>query len=163
MSTVLDVTNNNSVDSSSSLVDIDRGNYSTSSVDYELQSKNFIDTMGGLSIPHHGLSAAFHNYQANNNINNNKSPFLLPAQLYKSLFASAMLQQKSSTDKTHFSRNFLFSNGDKSSHSDIDEIDEKSSIIEEVVIRFFFWYNFICFHFFVLRLQLDDGSFTHSE
>lgn len=138
MSTVLDVTNNNSVDSSSSLVDIDRGNYS-SSVDYEIQSKNFIDTMGGLSIPHHGLSAAFHNYQANNNINNNKSPFLLPAQLYKSLFASAMLQQKSTSDKNHFSRNFLFSSGDKSPHSDIDEIDEKSSIIEEVVVLFTFY------------------------
>lgn len=130
MSTVLDVTNNNSVDSSSSLADIDRGNYS-STVDYQIQSKNFIDTMGGLSIPHHGLSAAFHNYQANNNINNNKSPFLLPAQLYKSLFASAMLQQKSS-DKNHFSRNFLFSSGEKSPSSDIDEIDEKSSIVEEV-------------------------------
>lgn len=134
MSTVLDVTNNNSVDSSSSLADIDRGNYS--STDYQIQSKNFIDTMGGLSIPHHGLSAAFHNYQANNNINNNKSPFLLPAQLYKSLFASAMLQQKSSSDKNHFSRNFLFSSGEKSPSSDIDEIDEKSSIVEEVGILF---------------------------
>lgn len=145
MSTVLDVTNsNNSVDSSSSLVDIDRGQF-----DYEIQSKNFIDTMGGLSIPHHGLSAAFHNYQANNNINNNKSPFLLPAQLYKSLFASAMLQQKSTSDKNHFSRNFLFSTGDKSPHSDIDEIDEKSSIIEEVVcfVYYFFYLIVLCVSF----------------
>lgn len=64
---------------------------------------------GGLTLsPHHGFSAAFHNYHhhhhhhhhhANNNISAaaNKSPFLLPAQLYKSLFASAMLNNKPSS------------------------------------------------------------------
>lgn len=60
--------------------------------------KRFPATMGGLSIPHHGLSAAFHGYHAHSaaaNINNgNKTPFLLPAEIYKSLFASAVLQKQ---------------------------------------------------------------------
>lgn len=110
--------------------------------------KNSFGTMGGISIPHHhGLSAAFHGYHshhhhhhhhANHNGgngmagNNNKSPFLLPAQLYKSLFASAVLQNPDKINSTPpFPRNLLFSCSEKSPNSD-GEPEEKCSVSDEV-------------------------------
>lgn len=97
-------------------------------------------TMGGISIPHHGLSAAFHGYHSNVNNNNKSSPFLLPAQLYKSLFASAVLQNPdklnngngSSSSVQPFPRNLLFSCAEKSPNSDDNELEEKCSIGDEV-------------------------------
>lgn len=97
--------------------------------------QNFCSTMGGLSIPHHGLSAAFHGYHSNhttNTNNSNKSPFLLPAQLYKSLFASAVLQNPDKIQTPAFPRNLLFSCAEKSPNSD-SEMEEKCPINGEEV------------------------------
>lgn len=86
--------------------------------------------MGGISVPNHGLSAAFHGYHAHNH-NNNKSPFLLPAQLYKSLFANAVLQNPDKMCSHPFPRNLLFSYSEKSPNSDF-ETDDKNSLADEV-------------------------------
>lgn len=142
--------------------------------------------MGGITIPHHGLTAAFHGYHShaavahsggsgvgvgstgsssthnissnqhhfhyNNNGNGNgiinnghntsssssnntnnhtndtcKSPFLLPAQLYKSLFANAVLQNPDKMGSHPFPRNLLFSYSEKSPNSSDFETDEKSA------------------------------------
>lgn len=160
--------------------------------------KDYSTAMGGLSIPHHGLSAAFYGYhshagqsiagdnlpptptnsnsvhhfssnatQANpstnsgcsaidgaatssnaasnnnttssssshngqsNQFNSSKSsPFLLPAQLYKSLFANAVLHNP---DRSHpFPRNLLFSYSDKSPNSPDFDNEEKHTIGDEV-------------------------------
>lgn len=145
--------------------------------------------MGGFSIPHHGLSAAFYGYhshtsqmpseclssatssgissaqhhysvnttsssngnggqQASNStalhssntnatnnaaFNSNKSsPFLLPAQLYKSLFANAVLHSPDKMCSHPFPRNLLFSYSDKSPNSPDYENDEKPTINAEV-------------------------------
>ena len=139
--------------------------------------KNNFTAMGGISIPHHGLSAAFHGYHSssssshyhpshhhhqsssssnNNNHHNNSTnnnhhnsssrktpPFLLPAQLYKSLFASAVLQNPDKLNATPFPRNLLFSCSEKSPTSSENgigsgggvgnDIDEKCSISETEV------------------------------
>lgn len=106
-------------------------------------SNNNSSTMGGISIPHHGLSAAFHGYHSNVNNNNKSSPFLLPAQLYKSLFANAVLQNPDKLNGSNsssgggtsvqpFPRNLLFSCAEKSPNSDDNELEEKCSIGEEV-------------------------------
>jgi hypothetical protein len=137
----------------------------------ELQSR-----MGGLSLPHHhGLSVAFQNYQANSpvptmggesnandtitasNLQFTKPPFLLPAEFYKNLFASAAMFQKQTgggkspnrsltpsptpMDGGHhhhhhqqqlIPRNLLFSCVDKSSVEDSDgDVDDKENIVEE--------------------------------
>lgn len=169
-----------SIDSSSSFVEIDSENTSSS---HEPMDEEELDTkpnitpyseqflkanfsaMGGISIPHHGLSAAFHGYHHhhhqhhshhhhhmnnhsyannnNNNSNNNnnnsssggsssKTPFMLPAQLYKSLFASAVLQNPDKITAPPFPRNLLFSCSEKSPNSSDAEVDEKSSLAEEV-------------------------------
>lgn len=120
-------------------------------------------TMGGISIPHHGLSAAFHGYHsanasANNSASNNinqahhhhyhssnygssnsatnysasKTPFLLPAQLYKSLFANAVLQNPEKMCSHPFPRNLLFSYSEKSPTSPDFDAEEKVSIADEV-------------------------------
>lgn len=156
---------------------------STTSSNYR---KEYSSAMGGLSIPHHGLSAAFYGYHshtsqsmagesltttttnstsahhfssasstnhpASNSANctiegsstnaptNNpqssqfnsskSSPFLLPAQLYKSLFANAVLHNP---DRSHpFPRNLLFSYSDKSPNSPDFDSEEKHSIGDEV-------------------------------
>lgn len=140
--------------------------------------------MGGITIPHHGLTAAFHGYHSHaavvhgggsgssggggatsaqnnhqhhfhyhnnsngngivnnahntsssstsNTINNNtndtcKSPFLLPAQLYKSLFANAVLQNPDKMCSHPFPRNLLFSYSEKSPNSSDFEADDKSA------------------------------------
>lgn len=136
-----------SIASSSSFVDIASCNNSPSSPDdlddeeneykhsiadagHHLKFNQNSTTMGGISMPNHGLSAAFHGYHAHNH-NNNKSPFLLPAQLYKSLFANAVLQNPDKMCSHPFPRNLLFSYSDKSPNSDFDT-DEKNSVAEEV-------------------------------
>lgn len=163
--------------------------------DLHFRKENFGKTMGGLSIPNHGLSAAFHGYHShnsvlnhanhhtnnnsnssnshlngtntsinnnihhhsnnNNNHNNNnvnsfmnshhssnnssnhvntKSPFLLPAQLYKSLFANAVLQAPDKMCSHPFPRNLLFSysSDNKSPNSPDYETEDKSSLVDEV-------------------------------
>lgn len=138
-----------SVDSSGSFVEIDSENTTSSShgvADDEVDTKptfnnyspnsfkNNFNTMGGISIPHHGLSAAFHGYHSHHSgVNNNsKSPFLLPAQLYKSLFASAVLQNPDKMNSVQpFPRNLLFSCSEKSPNSD-GEVEEKCSLADEV-------------------------------
>lgn len=139
-----------SIDSSGSFVEIDSENTTSSShgiADDEIVDtkptlshyapnsfKNNFNTMGGISIPHHGLSAAFHGYHSHHSgVNNNsKSPFLLPAQLYKSLFASAVLQNPDKMNSVQpFPRNLLFSCSEKSPNSD-GEVDEKCSLADEV-------------------------------
>lgn len=142
MSTVIGTGNNNSIDSSTgSFIEIDSGNSIPSSdsvINYKarsLNSSNVVNsksryhTMGGISIPHHGFSAAFQGYQNHTNMSNvqNKSPFLLPAQLYKSLFASAVLQKPEKSNTPPFPRNLLFSCADKSPNSDDNEDDEKKT------------------------------------
>lgn len=142
-----------SIDSSGSFVEIDSENTTSSShgladdeIDtkptlspYSLNSfKSNFNTMGGISIPHHGLSAAFHGYHTHHSgVNNNsKSPFLLPAQLYKSLFASAVLQNPDKMNSVQpFPRNLLFSCSEKSPNSD-GEVDEKCSLVDEVIVCF---------------------------
>lgn len=95
-------------------------------------------TMGGLS---QSLNL-FQNYSGVNNAShhsNPKSPFLLPAQFYKNLFASAaMLQNSKPCDKagqTPFPRNLLFSCSQKSpgmgSTSDLEN-EDKSNVLEQV-------------------------------
>lgn len=158
-------------------------------------SSNYRKDMGGFSIPHHGLSAAFYGYHShasqmsneclpnatsssissaqhghhhhhhysspsttssngttnqqgnvlasanssspnatnNSSFNSNKSsPFLLPAQLYKSLFANAVLHSPDKMCSHPFPRNLLFSYSDKSPNSPDFEHDEKPSITAEV-------------------------------
>lgn len=89
------------------------------------------------SHPHH-----HHHHQQSNHSNigsggsgvgggGGKSPFMLPAQLYKSLFASAVLQQNS--DKLNgpptFPRNLLFSCAEKSLAGDSDgDVEDKCSV-----------------------------------
>lgn len=95
-------------------------------------------TMGGLS---QSLNL-FQNYSGVNNAahhSNPKSPFLLPAQFYKNLFASAaMLQNSKPCEKagqTPFPRNLLFSCSQKSpgmgSTSDLEN-EDKSNVLEQV-------------------------------
>lgn len=103
------------------------------------QSTPSLDTMGGLS---QSLNL-FQSYQGVNNAghSNQKSPFLLPAQFYKNLFASAMLQQNKPSDKLNagqppFPRNLLFSCSQKSpppSSSDIEN-EDKSDVLEQVSV-----------------------------
>lgn len=155
---------------------------------------NYRKEMGGFSIPHHSLSAAFYGYHShanqmssdcltsvtsnittaqhqhnspthsypvnttssssnsnigsnistiansnngiassNNAFNPNKSsPFLLPAQLYKSLFANAVLHNTDKMCPHPFPRNLLFSYSDKSPNSPDFEHEEKHSISDEV-------------------------------
>lgn len=163
---------------------------------------NYRKDMGGFSIPHHGLSAAFYGYHSHTNpmpsecipnvtsssisssaqhghshhhhhhhhhfpsssttssngtlnqqgnvstsanssttntTNNNtsfnankSSPFLLPAQLYKSLFANAVLHSPDKMCSHPFPRNLLFSYSDKSPNSPDFEHDEKPTITTEV-------------------------------
>lgn len=136
-----------SIASSSSFVDIASCNNSPSSPDdlddeeseykhniadaaHHLKFDQNSATMGGITVPNHGLSAAFHGYHAHNH-NNNKSPFLLPAQLYKSLFANAVLQNPDKMCSHPFPRNLLFSYSEKSPNSDFDA-DDKNSVVEEV-------------------------------
>lgn len=94
--------------------------------------------MGGLSVPHDGLNAAFHNsYTTSHTMNSPKSSFLFSAQLYKSLFASAILQSSNNSsdgnlDKmvsSPFPRNLLFSCGDKNNHSvyNSDNLDDRNT------------------------------------
>lgn len=70
---------------------------------------------------HHHQNSHHHSHHHQSNMQLSKSPFLLPAQFYKNLFASAMLQQnKASCDKLSgasqppFPRNLLFSCGQRS-------------------------------------------------
>lgn len=160
---------------------------------------NYRKDMGGFSIPHHGLSAAFYGYHShasqisneclqsmgsgsisptqhghhhyspnttssngtgtvtqpgngsissnsttapnatnNSSFNANKSsPFLLPAQLYKSLFANAVLHSPDKMCSHPFPRNLLFSYSDKSPNSPEFENDEKPTISAEVSLLWF--------------------------
>lgn len=97
-------------------------------------------TMGGLS---QSLNL-FQNYSGVNNSShhsNQKSPFLLPAQFYKNLFASAAILQNSkpcdkiNAGQTPFPRNLLFSCSQKSpglgSTSDLEN-EDKSNVLEQV-------------------------------
>lgn len=148
---------------------------------------NYRKDMGGFSIPHHGLSAAFYGYHSHtsqmsneclptvtsgsispaqhghhhysppittssngtvghqtnlsssSNTNNSSSfnankssPFLLPAQLYKSLFANAVLHNPEKMCSHPFPRNLLFSYSDKSPNSPEFDNDEKPTITAEV-------------------------------
>lgn len=165
-------------------------------------SSNYRKDMGGFSIPHHGLSAAFYGYHShasqmsneclpnatsssissaqhghhhhhhysspsttssngttnqqgnvsasasssspnatnNSSFNSNKSsPFLLPAQLYKSLFANAVLHSPDKMCSHPFPRNLLFSYSDKSPNSPDFEHDEKPSITAEVSLFVLDW------------------------
>lgn len=139
-------------------------------------NNNYRKEMGGFSIPHHSLSAAFYGYHSHTNdttstggnnpstihhpyssntttttsniipsvsttstafnqssFNSNKSsPFLLPAQLYKSLFANAVLHNPDKMCSHPFPRNLLFSYSDKSPNSPDFEHEEKHSISDEV-------------------------------
>lgn len=73
----------------------------------------------------------------NSSINSNKSPpFLLPAQLYKSLFANAVLHNSDKMCSHPFPRNLLFSYSDKSPNSPDFENDEKPSISTEVSLMY---------------------------
>lgn len=121
--------------------------HSVSNAEHHLKfDQNSTTTMGGISVPNHGLSAAFHGYHAHNH-NNSKSPFLLPAQLYKSLFANAVLQNPDKLCSHPFPRNLLFSYSDKSPYSDFDT-DDKNSLAEEVCLDisiFIFFDELICF------------------
>uniref|UniRef100_A0A336LHG9 CSON013673 protein n=1 Tax=Culicoides sonorensis TaxID=179676 RepID=A0A336LHG9_CULSO len=97
-------------------------------------------TMGGLSQSIN----LFQNYSSVNNAShhaNQKSPFLLPAQFYKNLFASAaILQQnnkpcdKISSGQTPFPRNLLFSCSQKSpgigSTSDLEN-EDKNNVVDQ--------------------------------
>lgn len=142
--------NNNSNPSSADDLDDDEHDYKQNIIDAEpnrllksgsefgvsggdqVHATNTAAAMGGLSVPNHGLSAAFHGYHAHNHHNNSKSPFLLPAQLYKSLFANAVLQQNPDKMCSHpFPRNLLFSYAEKSPNSDF-EADENKSLGDEV-------------------------------
>lgn len=70
-----------------------------------------------------------------NSFNSNKpSPFLLPAQLYKSLFANAVLHNpdKIGCSPHPFPRNLLFSYSDRSPNSPDYDNDEKPTISTEV-------------------------------
>lgn len=165
MSTLLEK-GSHSIASSSSFVDLASCNNSPSSPDdlddEENEFKHNIGdagvhvrtgheaTMGGISVPHHGLSAAFHSYHAHNhnNNNNNKSPFLLPAQLYKSLFANAVLQNPEKMCSHPFPRNLLFSYADKSPNSDF-ETDDKNSLADEVRSESYLLNSFFSFSFWI--------------
>lgn len=154
----------NSIDSSNSFVEIDSENSCNNTLSsHEDDTKPIIESeslspqlstisfkthsinsnnsaaMGGISIPHHGLSAAFHGYHSNVNNNSKSPPFLLPAQLYKSLFASAVLQNPEKINGCSgtppFPRNLLFSCSEKSPNSDT-ELEEKCSIGDEVNFNF---------------------------
>lgn len=124
-------------------------------------------TMGGISIPHHGLAAAIQshgnsnansvnhhlhysptgisktsdfsanaqNHMTNNNYDSCKSPFLLPAQLYKSLFANAVLQNSEKMCSHPFPRNLLFSYAEKSPASSDFDAEDKNSLADEVSER----------------------------
>lgn len=106
--------------------------------------------MGGITIPHQHHFHYHNNANGNgivnnaanntnssgscyntNSINNNydtcKSPFLLPAQLYKSLFANAVLQNPDKMCSHPFPRNLLFSYSEKSPNSSDFEADDKSA------------------------------------
>lgn len=73
----------------------------------------------------------------NNAFNTSKSaPFLLPAQLYKSLFANAVLHNPDKMCSRPFPRNLLFSYSDKSPNSPEFEHEEKHSVAEEVSSHF---------------------------
>lgn len=112
--------------------------------------------MGGLSLPHHGLAAAIQSHghanaanhhlhyspgvgkggegghAPNTNYDSCKSPFLLPAQLYKSLFANAVLQSSDKICSHPFPRNLLFSYAEKSPASPEFDAEDKGSVADEV-------------------------------
>lgn len=80
-----------------------------------------------------GSSSSSHTSQSNSS--NKPSPFLLPAQLYKSLFANAVLHNpdKIGCSPHPFPRNLLFSYSDRSPNSpDNFDNDEKPTISTEV-------------------------------
>lgn len=80
------------------------------------------------------ISASSHTPPANSSTNK-PSPFLLPAQLYKSLFANAVLHNpdKIGCSPHPFPRNLLFSYSDRSPNSpDNFDNDEKPTISTEV-------------------------------
>lgn len=91
---------------------------------------------GGGSIAQNGSNQTNSNNAiaaGNNAFNSNKSaPFLLPAQLYKSLFANAVLHNPDKMCSRPFPRNLLFSYSDKSPNSPEFEQEEKHSISDEV-------------------------------
>lgn len=65
-----------------------------------------------------------------------KPSFMLPAQLYKSLFANAVLhnpdKMSAAATAAGFPRNLLFSCADKSPVESDGEVDDKASLLEEV-------------------------------
>lgn len=62
-----------------------------------------------------------------------KPPFMLPAQLYKSLFANAVLHNPDKMSAAaSFPRNLLFSCAEKSPAESDGEVDDKASLLDEV-------------------------------
>ncbi|XP_055676687.1 zinc finger protein rotund-like isoform X3 [Lutzomyia longipalpis] len=125
---------------------------------------SFSSAVAGISLTHPAeLSAALHGYHHHHHSggpavaagppgvpcgstldasNNNKPPFLLPAQLYKSLFASAVLQKAPNADAFNgqpFPRNLLFSCSEKSPSSDRDTDDKASEENDEKAAAAFVW------------------------
>lgn len=79
-----------------------------------------------------GANSGVHGHAPNNNYDPCKSPFLLPAQLYKSLFANAVLQNSDKICSHPFPRNLLFSYAEKSPASPEFDAEDKSSAADEV-------------------------------
>lgn len=89
-------------------------------------STNASSGNGGNSSSSHTNNNAINNSSFNSN---KSSPFLLPAaQLYKSLFANAVLHSPDKMCSHPFPRNLLFSYSDKSPNSPDFENDEKPTI-----------------------------------
>lgn len=94
----------------------------------------------------------------NSSFNSSKSsPFLLPAQLYKSLFANAVLHSPDKMCSHPFPRNLLFSYSDKSPNSPDFDNDEKPSITSEVSFLFFS----ICIRLW--RRRCREESFSQNK
>lgn len=107
---------------------------------YGASTSTSANNASGAGAPNGGGQIGSNNGHAavagNNAFNSGKSaPFLLPAQLYKSLFANAVLHNPDKMCSRPFPRNLLFSYSDKSPNSPEYEHEEKHSISDEVSSR----------------------------
>lgn len=185
----------NNTRSSPNVFDDDATEFKPNIIETEHRIRSKHITMGGISIPHHGLAAAIQSHGSanvsnavnhhlhysslgngktpnelsansgiqshatNNNYDSCKSPFLLPAQLYKSLFANAVLQSSDKICSHPFPRNLLFSYAEKSPASSDFDAEDKNSIVDEVSLfgafslhSFLLLFGRTTFPFFILYL-----------
>lgn len=104
------------------------GSSSTHNISSNQHHFHYHNSGNGIVNNVHNTSSSSSNNNTNNNTNDTcKSPFLLPAQLYKSLFANAVLQNPDKMCSHPFPRNLLFSYSEKSPNSSDFEADDKSA------------------------------------